>query len=203
MTQRTTLFLKVWLEELNSFLKIRLFEYDQRIDLLISWIWRKELNSFLNMTQRTTLFLKVWLRELNSFLKIRLFEYDKTIELISLNLMQRIEPLFFLNMTPRIELLINWIWRKELNRLIFEHDSQNWTFFFSWLKELKLFFLNMFQRIELLKWLKELNYFSNMTHVIEPFLEYDSKTWTSFKKIWRKELNFSKTMIHWIEPFFF
>ena len=116
---------------------------------------------------------------------------------------QRIEPLFLIRL-------------KILNLFFLgEHDSKNWTFLWTWLKdffekklwlkESKLFFYD--SRIEPVfskLWLKELNFLS-MTQRIE-LLECESKNWTFWKYdsqngtffwIWVIELHFffkKKTM---------
>ena len=115
---------------------LRFFFEKKKNDSQVFFLKKTKNFSFLNMTHIIELFL------------------DPT---------DRIEH--FLNTPQRIEPLISWIWRKELNRLIFENDSQNWTFF----RDSKnwTFFLHMTQRIALLIWLTELFFF-----------HFDSQNWT-------------------------
>ena len=65
-----------------------------------------------------------------------------------------------------------------------EYDSKNWTFFFEkWPIELDLFyepFFNMTQRIELLQWLKDFNFWKSWRRELNFFLEDDAKKWTFF-----------------------
>ena len=103
----------------------------------------------------------------------------------------------FLEDDAKNKTLISWIWRKELNRLIFENDSQNWTFFFV-TQRIKTF-LQMTQRIELifemtrielLEMAQRNELFSISTHKIEPFFfEYDQRIGLFVSWVWRNELN--------------
>ena len=77
----------------------------------------------------------------------------------------------FFNMTERIELFS--ILLKDLTLLVFQHDSQYWTLFFSkWLIEIEPFFSTWLTEIEpyFSTWLKELNpFFLNTTQTIDFF----------------------------------
>ena len=73
---------------------------------------------------------------------------------------------------------------------LFQYDPKNWTFFYTWLKELNLF-LHESNNWTPLKYSKNWTCFWNVTQRIEPFfLECDSKNWTFFFWMWPKELNF-------------
>ena len=126
----------------------------------------------------------VWLTELNLF-----FFWKRLTELnlFSLNMTKELDS-YFLNITQGIEHLISWIWRKELNRLIFEYtqrielflhkDSKNWYYFWKtpriqlvYMTQRMELFLNLTHSFDLFKkkWLKEMNFF---------FFRYHSKNWT-------------------------
>ena len=123
-----------------------------RIELVFEWLkelnlfffqkkWLKELNIFFDLTQRIEPFLIyqnitqriesvfTWLKELI------FFQYDsQNWTFFFLKTTHRIEPfLFWIRRTlflwiwPKNWTLISLIWRKELNRLIFECDAKNWT----------------------------------------------------------------------------
>ena len=100
------------------------------------------------------------------------------------------------------------------------HDSKNWTLFWIWLKELKIFMIFLTQRIDFFEydsknwtffswmwltelnffriWLKELNFLLNMTQRIELFVEHDSNNWlSSFFRMTKILLNTTQR----IEPF--
>ena len=177
-------FSRIWLKELNLVSKkkrlkeLNSFEMTHRIELLfmnLFSIWLKEWKSFCSMTPRVQLFL-------------------------CSNMTPRIEPFFFFNLTQRIVCFFDVTQKFEL---LFEYDSRNWIFFWVWLQGLNLFFRNMTHRIELFKWLIELNLFLRTT------FQYDSKCWTLqmthrvelFLWIWRKELNPSLNMTQRIELF--
>ena len=143
------------------------------------------------------------------------------------NMTRRIGTFFF-NTTQRIEHFFSVTQRMNF----FLQDSKNWTFFWTWLKDLQPFFhkkmtfknwtsflFSMTQRIELFfqRWLRELNFFLKWLEELNPFfiltqrIEYDSKDWTSiwltgfvfFFLIWLKELNlFLEKMTQWIVLFF-
>ena len=174
----------MWLKELNFFLSMiqriePLFEYDSKnrthfclnttqwIDPIF-WMWLKNWNFWLKNSQNFELFL--------SKSKLNFSSHDsKNWTFFSLNMTQRIEPLFL------------WIWRKELNPCFFEYDAKNWT----------LVSLNMTQRrierkeLNLFLWIwreelnlllmrrKELNLFLICLKELSLFSKYDSKNWTS------------------------
>ena len=163
----------------------------QRIELLFLKITQR-IESFLTWLKELN-FFPVWLTELN-FFGIRLTEMD-----------------LFLEYDAKNWTLISWIWRKELNRLIFENYSQNWTFFFRDSKNWTFF--HMTQRIELIFWMTQRidllcmtqgnELFSISTHRIELVLEHDSRDQTFFffendSKTWTL---FSLKMTQRIEPF--
>ena len=149
------------------------FEKIKELNLFFSRIWLKELNSF-EMTKRIEpLFMNlfsIWLKELKSF-----FQYDAK----------------------------NWTF------LVFQYDSKNWIFFFNLTQRIVCFYY-MTQRVELLFWNLTLRiepfywvwwtFLLSMTQRIELFefdsnfepffIEYDSKSWTSFW-VW---LNFFLSM---------
>ena len=148
---------------------------------------------------------------------------------------QRIEPFFCFNMTHRIfvqkknvskKCTLFSVWLKQLNPL-FEHvsmtwtlfvvtqriepfswyDAENWTFLFTWLKDLSLVtwlkdFIIFFKAIIIMTF-KNWTFLKNMTQRIAPFFFLlDSKNWTSFFcTTQRIEHFFSVTQR--IEPFFF
>ena len=151
-------------------------------------------------SQNWTFFFWKRLTELNFiyFFWIRLTELN----FFSLNMTKELDS-YFLNMTQGIEPLISWIWRKELNRLIFEytqrielflHRTQRIEIIFERLKELNLFFwlkecnffwiwlidLNFFFEKKTMTQRNELFFFFDITQRIEPL----EKT-----KLWFKELN--------------
>ena len=213
MTQRIKLFC-MWLKELK-------FLYKKWVQEWIFRMWLKELK-FFNMTQRieidshnwTSLFSNmthrfffsdsqiflIWLTELNTFFSKWLIElnifFSKWLKgLIFSKVTQRIELIFWkynpqdwtfslIWSKERIEILwydtkdwIFLIWLTEPNT--FQHNSKNWTFFSNWLKEVN-FFLQLTQRSELFIW-------QNMTQRFD-FFWYDSKNRTHFW-MWLKELN--------------
>ena len=219
-TQRIEPFF-VWLKELNPFSsnmtqRIEPFSHlPQRIEFFFSkydsknwtfflwydsknWIffWEKKTRIepllFKNMTQRIEPCVKKkdsknwtllkWLIELNLFLWT-FSQYDsKSWNLFAVWLQE-----FNFSCVP--------IWLKELNLffqvdskncVFFWFDSKNWTFFFwIWLKELNLFYWLWLKELNLFwVWLQGLNLF---------FIEYDSKSWTSFW-VWLKELNLFLSM---------
>ena len=100
------------------------------------YTWLKELNLLIYVTQILELFWKFLIQRngpfffrTQSFSSIKnnsqnwfFFESDPQNWFFLW-----IEPFNFLNMTQRIEPFNFWIWRKELNRLIFECDAKNWT----------------------------------------------------------------------------
>ena len=166
----------MWLKELN-FLSVT-----QRIE------------PFEIMTHRTELFF----RGSKNWTSFFLSEYDsknwtcfwmtQRIELVFLNMIQRIEHFF--DLTQRIEPFYfnkiqlrelnlflhdskNWffpVWLTELNFFFFESDSQNWTFFFFWIRR-TLFLWIWPKNWTLISWIwrKELN---------RLIFECDAKNWT-------------------------
>ena len=148
----------------------------------------KELNFCFPQWLKELSFFSIWLKELNFF-----FELDSKGWTFLLSMTQRVEPFYWvwlkeslLEKAQRYFLMTHRIepMRKKLKEL-------NLFFFEIWLKELNFFF-NMTQRIELFSiWLKELNLLLSMTQRIELFFEYDSKNETIF-------LNTTQ----WIEPIF-
>ena len=154
-------------------------QYDSK-----NWIWLKGLNLFLFQVDSQN-FFKIWLKELNLFFWKK---WLKELYLFFFSVwLKQLNPLFehvsmtwtLFDVTQRIE-PFSW------------YDSENWTFLFTWLKDLSL-----------VEWLKDLILF---------FLKKKRtfKNWT-FLKIWLKELNlfFQKhaTIFSWIwrkefNPFF-
>ena len=104
-------------------------------------------------------------------------------------LTQRIEP--FLNMTRKSEFFL-------------ECDSQNWTFLLTQRNE---FFFSEWQRFCWIR-LKESNLCLNMSHRIEPVLEFHSMDWTlctkGLKELDPKRLFEQQNLLMtwWIGPFF-
>ena len=82
-------------------------------NMTLTYIWLKELNLFLSMSQRIELFS--WLKELN------FFQNDSK---ILLKTTQRIKPFF--EDDPKNRTSFYW---KYVLRIVFQYDSQNWTFF--------------------------------------------------------------------------
>ena len=134
---------------------------------------------------------------------------------------QRIEPTFpiwvkelnpFLNMTQRIEKFSwffdskNWTFFEYDSKMwiFLECDSQNWTFLLTQRNE---FFFSEWQRFCWIR-LKELNLCLNMSHRIEPVLEFHSMDWTlctkGLKELDPKRLFEQQNLLMtwWIGPFF-
>ena len=202
----------------RTLFKMWLFSMIQRIEPLFwknnskNWTWLKDLNSlFSNLIQRiglilmtprleasflnydTEFLLKIkWLKELDQilWLKEMIFLYDSKNWFFCMT--QRIETFFFEYDAENWNLFL-WIWRRELNP-------------FSFLPQIIETFSSLPQIIEPFFqkfWLKELNFFSDMTQRNEFWKKKkDSKSWTCFFKmtyriepllfslIWFKELNF-------------
>ena len=109
----------------------------RRKELNLFWFWLKELNLFF-----------IWLKEYEK----NLFEYDSKNWTSFLNTTQRIEAIFFLNVTQKLK----FFWLKKVKKL-------NFLFW-----KLKIDFFLMTGRIEPV--------FFNMTQRIEPFFfQFDSK----------------------------
>ena len=174
-------FFPVSLKELNFF-----FQYDSRIDTFLS-LERIEPSSF--MTQR-----------------IEPIFFGDSIEHFSdpknwtffLNTTHRIEPLFFWNVTPRIEPDFqkidskNWIWLKDWT--FFQYDPKNRTLCWMWLKVLN----PLHKRTQIIGLFQE-----KLTQRIEPFWSFfwlqELKTFLrlgrwNFFSIWIKELSVSSTI---------
>ena len=168
--------LKIWLKELTTFLKIVLKELNpfENIGHRIELFWKYDSQNWTRLSNMTDFFFSTWLIEIEPFFSTWLKE---------------IEPIC--SVTWRIFFFFKiydsnkWIIfgkHDSKNWTLFEYDSQNWFFFFEkWPIELNLFnepFFNMTQRIELLQWLKDFNFWKKLTQRIELF------SW-----IWRKEVD--------------
>ena len=193
----------IWFEELNP-----PFWWFTDLTFLVKWVkylnpfwtWLKELNFFSSDSHSWALFFN-WLTEWN-FLKLLLewFFLQKTLkELKELNpswiSLKKIE-LFFDNMTQRT--FFCWIWQKELFLPFFmtpilgpfSHDSNNWTFFFTWLKYLYFFENFWFKELDPLLFQDSKFHQSKKTHRIKLlwirptelifFCEYDPQNWSFF-----------------------
>ena len=131
-------FLKKWLKELNFwvFVKKRLKELDfsQKYDTKNWTSFQYDSKIFFNMTRRIEPFFITWFKDF-------FFSQNKTQRIWLFLKTHRLEPfkkyiffkkilreLFFLNLIHRIE------------PLFFEYNSQNWTLFSSWLIEIEPFF---------------------------------------------------------------
>ena len=144
----------------------------------------------------------VWLTELNFFFWKRLTELNffffwirlTELNLFSLNMTKELDS-YFLNMTQGIEHLMSWIWRKDLNRLIFEY-TQRIELFLHRTQRIEIIFVRL-KELNLFIWLKEWNFFwiwlidlnfflqkkKTMTQRNELFFfRYHSKNWTLKKQ---------------------
>ena len=169
----------------------------------------KELNPLHKMTQRIEpFFLKVWPSTIEPFEK-----YDSKDWTLLFNMTQRIEPSFHkwledLNFLLQICLIeSNFFLKKKkkrwLQELIFWKYQSKYRNFILMTQRIELFFLkNMTHGTEPFfhvthgiepffpTWLIVIeSFFFDMTQRIEPFLEYDSKSWKFFMNFWLKELN--------------
>ena len=135
-----TLFLSMWLKELNLFFvwpqELKLFfqcDSKKKIEPLLL-IPLTELNTFVKYDPKNWTFFWMWLKELNLFLNVTqiielFFECTQRINLVSMT--QWIEPFFFEkeNETQRIEpfsiWLKDWFFFNVTQRI--EYDSKNWT----------------------------------------------------------------------------
>ena len=221
----------LWLIELNLFLRTTFqfdskcwtlqiterielfFEYNSKNWTLFLWIWRKELNPFLNMTQWIELFLNmtrknwtsfwVWFKELNLFLSMTQ-KYRTFFFFIRLNDSNPFYWMWLKNWnfgwknSQKIQNCFLHDWKNRTR--FFQYDSKNWTFSI-WLKDLILF--SVTPRIELFWlglteldpfswiWLRELkiSWFFFMSPRIELFSKMTQRIEPFFLWIWRKELN--------------
>ena len=100
--------------------------------------------------------------------------------------------LFFENITHRIELSL--IWSKERIEILW-YDTKDWIFLI-WLTEPNTFQHNSKKWTFFSNWLKEVNFFLQLTQRSELFYltKYDPKVW--FFLIWLKELN---TFLTWLK----
>ena len=194
--------LKVFFRKIDSKNSTFFSEHDSR-----NWsFFGYDSKIFQNMTLRTVFFSNVT-QKMNLFLNVTrristLFYYDSKNWTHFPNKTLRLEPLYFLNMTQRIETINFWIWLTELNLLVlnltqridffFEYDSRTWTFFFfeydakNWtlfflipLKEWNLFLVRLKEVNLFVTWLKEMIFFLKITQRIELFFP-----------VWLTELNF-------------
>ena len=193
ITKRIEPFFEQGLKEFDFFTQ----KLTQRMEPLFKNFTQRIELSCRNMTRRNWTLSKKKGKEWNSFSFKKLLK-----ELNSFEMTHRIEPLFmnlfsiwfkemkfFSNMTQRLEFFS-------------QNVSKNWSSLsyelLKWIKELNLFFvINMtrffFQKnplkdlnpfVEL--WLKELNFFLNLTQWIELFFQIDWKNGTLF---WKNDSN--------------
>ena len=193
-TQRIELFLWTWLVFffLKKIVTQRIETFSMTLELIFFFKKRLKVLIFSKITHRIATFFEFMTQRIESS-----FTWLK--ELNFLNTTHRIEPFFF-EYDQRIGPLISWIWRKELNRLIFEYDSKNWNYF--WMTQ-RIALLYMTQRTEpffFQIWLQEMNFFFKiwLTELNPPF-SFDSQNRTllfkmisgiePFSKKWLEELN--------------
>ena len=168
-------------------------QFESKNWAFFSNLTQKNWTSFMNLTPRVCfwIWLKeccflIWHSELNLFLHMTLRPF--------FYITQRSRTLFFLKVTPRIELFWKYV-------------SKNWTFFF---------FFKMTQRIELFfpqYYFRNWTSFSILKKTIqrfEPFfsawlkeIEFDSKDWTFFQYDSRNWTLFFFNMTQWLDLFFF
>ena len=152
VTQILELFFVIfWFQEMNLFFGLKVFssfKKTQRIDffcelnLLISWVWRKELKLFfqnitqriffLENSQRNWTFWWIWLKELNSFWTCDSKNWTLFGSYASKNWT------LFEKMTQRIVFFLE-VCLKEFNSFLIRLKELNFFWYDSRLKELKLF----------------------------------------------------------------
>ena len=121
MTQRIELFFSIWLKELLQpfFFMIQIhgpFTHDSK-NWTFLFTWLKYLNFFWKfLIQRNGPFF---------FSGLKVFHQSKITHRIDFFFESDPQNWFFF---CKLNRLISWIWRKELNRLIFEYDAKNWTY---------------------------------------------------------------------------
>ena len=181
MTQSIEPSFSIWLKELNPF-----FEHDSQ---KLFWIITQRIVFSKNMTHKTQRIepsFHKWLEDLTFLFQICLIEVifffwkkDDSKNWFSENINQIIQTLFW--WLKEMSFFFFWkTWLIEIE--LFLHDSKNWTLFWIWLKELKIF---------MIFWLKELNLFWIWLEKVNFFEEkHDPQNWTIF------------SCDHGIEPFF-
>ena len=190
MTQRTKLFLKVWLKELNSFWK----------DDSKNW------TLFGSMSQKIELFLEVCLKELNSFWKYasKIFSEKIVTQRIETFFSMTLELNFFQQTTQSTDFFQKYD-SQNCNFCLRNYDSKNWTFLKIWLTDLNFFLLDS-KNWTFFYWTQRIeHFFFDLTQKIEPFLflsKYNSENWICFYTTQKKLNFFQYDSLNWTFFFF-